>query len=66
MQDGATFALAGIFDIWRDPASGELTRSFCVVTCAPNELMATIHDRMPVILAPAMPGGSGRRPIPPT
>lgn len=53
MKDGAPFALAGIFDIWRDPASGELSRSFCVVTCPPNELMAEIHDRMPVILAPA-------------
>ncbi|GAA2849231.1 putative SOS response-associated peptidase YedK [Aminobacter aminovorans] len=53
MKDGAPFALAGIYDIWRNPETGELLRSFCVVTCAPNELMATIHDRMPVILAPA-------------
>lgn len=53
MKDGSPFALAGIFDIWRNPANGELLRTFCIVTCAPNELMATIHDRMPVILAPA-------------
>jgi putative SOS response-associated peptidase YedK len=24
--------------------------SFCIVTCPPNEMMAKIHDRMPVIL----------------
>jgi len=53
MKDGSPFALAGIFDIWRNPATGELVQTFCVVTCPPNELMATIHDRMPVILAPA-------------
>jgi putative SOS response-associated peptidase YedK len=52
MKDGSPFALAGIHDVWRDPATGENVRTFCVVTCEPNELMATIHDRMPVILAP--------------
>ncbi len=52
MKDGSPFALAGVYDDWRNPATGELLRTFCLVTCAPNELMATIHDRMPVILAP--------------
>lgn len=51
MKDGSPFALAGIFDLWKNPETGELVRTFCVVTCEPNELMATIHDRMPVILA---------------
>jgi putative SOS response-associated peptidase YedK len=27
-------------------------RSFAVVTCAANELMGEIHDRMPVIIPP--------------
>ncbi|MBA8905479.1 SOS response-associated peptidase [Aminobacter ciceronei] len=52
MKDGSPFALAGIVDLWRNPETGELLRSFAIVTCSPNELMATIHDRMPVILAP--------------
>lgn len=51
MKDGSPFALAVIFDIWRNPSTGELVRTYSVVTCAPNDLMATIQDRMPVILA---------------
>ncbi|HWZ69745.1 MAG TPA: SOS response-associated peptidase family protein [Stellaceae bacterium] len=27
-------------------------RSFAIVTTSPNELLAELHDRMPVILAP--------------
>ncbi|MGE3364020.1 MAG: SOS response-associated peptidase [Rhizobiaceae bacterium] len=52
MKDGSPFALAGIYDDWRNPKTGEVVRTFCVVTCPPNELMTTIHDRMPVILHP--------------
>ena len=33
-------------------ASGERVRSFAIVTTAPNALLAEVHDRMPVILAP--------------
>ncbi len=35
----------------KDPASGEWVRTFAVVTTDANELVADIHDRMPVILA---------------
>lgn len=50
MTDDSPFALAGIWDTWRDPATGAEVRNFAIVTCAPNEMMASIHDRMPVIL----------------
>ncbi len=43
------FAFAGIFDVWRD-AEGHEMRSYAIITSAPNELMAPIHNRMPVIL----------------
>jgi putative SOS response-associated peptidase YedK len=33
--------------------SGETIRSFTIVTTAPNELCAPIHNRMPAILDPA-------------
>ena len=45
--DAALFALAGMVLLWK----GE--RSISLITTAPNELMRTIHDRMPVIVAPA-------------
>lgn len=53
MADGSPFCLAAIWETWHDSATGEDTRTFCVLTCEPNPLMATIHDRMPVILDPA-------------
>ena len=36
---------------WRLPA-GERIRSFAIITTAPNELCAELHNRMPVIIAP--------------
>ena len=47
--DGRPLGLAGLWDTWHDPAGGEL-RTCTIITTAPNELMATIHDRMPLIL----------------
>lgn len=49
-QDGAPLALAGLWDGWKDPASGEWLRTFTILTCVPNPFMAQLHDRMPVIL----------------
>ena len=48
--DGALFAFAGLWDEWRDPATGQPLRSCAIVTSAPNPLVAPIHDRMPVVL----------------
>lgn len=45
--------LAGLQAVWVDPASGERLLSCAILTCAPNELLARVHDRMPVILAEA-------------
>jgi len=48
--DGQPLALAGIWSTWKEPESGDWLRSCAIVTTTPNELMASIHDRMPVIL----------------
>ena len=50
LADRRLMALAGVWETWRSPA-GERVRSFAIVTTAPNELLAELHDRMPVILA---------------
>lgn len=50
-SDGAPFAFAGLWETWK-PTSGEALHSCTIITTEPNALMATIHDRMPVILAP--------------
>jgi putative SOS response-associated peptidase YedK len=52
MKDGAPFGIAGIWENWKEPASGEWIRTFAVITTDANEMVVDIHDRMPVILAP--------------
>jgi putative SOS response-associated peptidase YedK len=52
-KDGEPLGFAGLWEGWRDPATGEVVESCTVITCEPNELMAELHDRMPVILDPA-------------
>jgi putative SOS response-associated peptidase YedK len=51
-KDQAPFAFAGLWERWKDPADGTVVRSCTVITCPANELVAPIHNRMPVILAP--------------
>lgn len=41
---------AGLYDIWTNP-QGEKVISATILTTEPNELMAKIHNRMPVILS---------------
>jgi putative SOS response-associated peptidase YedK len=43
------FSFAGVWDIWTSPDGSELL-SCAIVTVGPNDLMKSIHDRMPVIL----------------
>jgi putative SOS response-associated peptidase YedK len=52
LKGGGLMALAGLWENWRSPA-GERVRSFAIVTTEPNELCAQLHNRMPVVLAPA-------------
>ncbi len=49
-RDGGPFALAGLWERWkRDDLAIE---SCSIIVTTPNELIGTIHDRMPVILDP--------------
>ncbi|MNP30815.1 putative SOS response-associated peptidase YedK [compost metagenome] len=43
--------MAGLYDIWMDPEGNKLS-TCTIITTTPNELMAEIHNRMPVILKP--------------
>jgi putative SOS response-associated peptidase YedK len=51
-RDGAPLAMAGLFEAWRPDESSEWLLSCCVITVEANALMAPVHDRMPVLLAP--------------
>ncbi|MCI0570661.1 MAG: SOS response-associated peptidase [Myxococcaceae bacterium] len=46
------FAIAGLWETWRAPDGAEL-RSCTLITTQPSAMVAQIHDRMPVLLAPA-------------
>ena len=49
LKDGEPFAFAGLWDIWHGP-DGRDIHSCTIITTQPNELVSTIHDRMPAIL----------------
>lgn len=64
VSDEPLFAFAGLWERWRDPVAAAHARNngdgraappgvetFTILTCPPNELLAPVHDRMPVIVA---------------
>ncbi len=51
-KDGRALALAGLWEEWTAPDTGEVLSTCTIITTGPNTLMAPIHDRMPVILSP--------------
>jgi len=51
MKDRKPFAMAGLWDEWHSPDGGSV-RTCTIITTEPNELMKTLHNRMPVILDP--------------
>jgi len=66
-EDGRPLVLAGLWAGWKDPSTEQVRRTFTIVTTTPNEAMADLHDRMPVLVpddawdrwlqpAPAEPG----------
>jgi putative SOS response-associated peptidase YedK len=52
MKSRRPFAMAGLWENWSKDG-GESFRTFTIVTTRPNDLLASIHDRMPVIVDPA-------------
>lgn len=51
--DGSpVLAFAGLWDRWKDPASGEEVLSCTIVVSGASAWMAPYHDRMPVLLTP--------------
>jgi putative SOS response-associated peptidase YedK len=50
-QDGQPMAFAGLWEGFRWP-DGTVTRTFTIITTDANQMIAELHDRMPVILEP--------------
>ncbi|UCE88170.1 MAG: SOS response-associated peptidase [Pseudomonadota bacterium] len=51
LKDRRPFAMAGLWDRWEGP-EGEIIESCTLLTTDANSLLAAVHERMPVILAP--------------
>jgi len=53
LKNHEPFAMAGLWDSWRDPGTAEVLQTYTVITTKANPLMEQIHNkkkRMPVIL----------------
>ena len=48
--DGRPLALAGLWAGWKNPDTGEVRRTFTIVTTTPNAVVAELHNRMPVVV----------------
>jgi putative SOS response-associated peptidase YedK len=44
------FAFAGLWETWKDKATGQTLETYTIITTDPNEVLEPIHNRMPVIL----------------
>jgi putative SOS response-associated peptidase YedK len=53
LKDGAPFAFAGLWESWKNP-EGQIVESCTLLTTTANEVVRPIHERMPVILEPAV------------
>jgi putative SOS response-associated peptidase YedK len=52
IANSSPFGIGGVWENWKEPRTGEWIRTFAIITTDANELVADIHDRMPLILAP--------------
>ncbi len=51
LADQSVFGMAGLWEVW-ESGDGSHIESCTILTTEPNELMRSIHNRMPVIVSP--------------
>ena len=49
LKNKEPFVFAGLWDSWRSAQSGDVLKTFTIITTEANALLRPIHDRMPVI-----------------
>lgn len=52
LKDRSVLAMAGLYEFWKDPATGEWVTSYAILTTSAEDDMGRIHDRMPLFLEP--------------
>jgi putative SOS response-associated peptidase YedK len=53
LKDDGLFALGGLWERWRPEPDAEPIDTFTIITVQPNAVTSPIHNRMPLIIAPA-------------
>ena len=53
MKDEPLFAVAGLWEWWRDPSTQQGVETYTIITTEANVVLAPVHDRMPVIIRAA-------------
>jgi putative SOS response-associated peptidase YedK len=53
LADGSPFAFAGLWENWSSKESEESLQTAAIITTAASDFMATLHQRMPVVMLPA-------------
>lgn len=51
LKSDEMFSFAGLWSDWIDPVLKESITTCTIITTEPNQLVASVHDRMPVILS---------------
>jgi putative SOS response-associated peptidase YedK len=65
--DGSPCVMAGVWTTWVDRATGEVLDSYSIITRGADDVVAPVHDRMPVLLGAGAdmawldPGASGEQ-----
>ncbi len=54
LASGEPFALAGLWEQWKDRNDDTTLQTATLITTAANDFMAKLHHRMPVVLQPKM------------
>lgn len=49
-KDRSIMAMAGLYEFWKAPDTGEWVTSFTVITTTAEDALGHLHDRMPLIL----------------
>ena len=50
LKDNTYYSFAGVYSETKNPVSGEVVKSYSIITTEANDVMRPIHDRLPVIL----------------
>ncbi len=65
-KDGSpALTVAGLWDEWKNPETGQPLKSCTMIITEPNDFVAEVHDRMPMLLTekqfePWLTGGAGQ------